>query len=30
MEGTIRIVGDIVGPISSEDDWDRLANESAA
>ena len=22
MEGTIRIVGDIVGPISSEDDWD--------
>jgi prevent-host-death family protein len=22
MEGTIRIVGDIVGPISSEDDWE--------
>jgi len=25
MEGTIRIVGDIVGPISSEDDWDALS-----
>jgi prevent-host-death family protein len=22
MEGTIRIVGDIVGPISTEDDWE--------
>lgn len=22
MEGTIRIVGDIVGPIRSEDDWE--------
>ena len=25
MEGTIRIVGDIVGPISSEDDWDAVS-----
>lgn len=22
MEGSVRIVGDIVGPISSEDDWE--------
>lgn len=22
MEGTARIIGDIVGPISSEDDWE--------
>jgi len=22
MEGTIRIVGDIVGPTGSEDDWE--------
>jgi prevent-host-death family protein len=31
MAGTAKIVGDIVGPISSEDDWDaaRAGNPSA-
>jgi len=28
MAGTARIVGDIVGPTGSDDDWERLADEA--